>query len=367
MCLKWSLHAAGDSYIMLGNESNEVTMKAIVLIVALSGLVLAAATPGAARASDGQERAQNAGASLIGTAGPDMRLKTIDGAEINLASLYGKKPIYIKFWATWCVPCRQQMPHFEKTFERLNKDMAVIAVNVGFNDTVADIRAYRQELGLKMPVVLDDGRLADVLHLRVTPTHVIIGRDGKVLYIGHLVNSNLEEALAAAQAEHPSVIRTALQGTATTGDRGAKDDVRDLTIRGMDGSMIPAADPSGKQRTLLVFLSPWCESYLAKSRPQRSQECRKARLATEQLAQSERDVRVLGIASGLWAEAADLVEYRKENRISIPLALDETGDLFRRFGVTEVPVFIVVDASGHISARIDRVTDGLQTAVRGAR
>jgi len=48
---------------------------------------------------------------------PRLNLETIDGDVIDLGGLYGRKAVYIKFWATWCVPCRQQMPHFEQAYE----------------------------------------------------------------------------------------------------------------------------------------------------------------------------------------------------------------------------------------------------------
>jgi len=63
-----------------------------------------------------------------------MVLKTIDGQQIDLGSLYGKQAVYLKFWATWCVPRREQMPHFERTFGSAGPDLGVIAINGGFND-----------------------------------------------------------------------------------------------------------------------------------------------------------------------------------------------------------------------------------------
>ncbi len=65
-----------------------------------------------AKAPSPEDVAETAGAPLIGKYAPSITLKTIDGKSIDLAEFYGKKPVYLKFWATWCVPCRQQMPHF---------------------------------------------------------------------------------------------------------------------------------------------------------------------------------------------------------------------------------------------------------------
>ena len=143
-------------------------------------------------ADSGQQRAVAAGRSLVGTPAPRLRLTTIDGQTIDLGKLYGRKAVYLKFWATWCVPCREQMPHFERTFERAGSDLAVIAVDVGFEDSVEQVRKYRREMGLKMPIVFDtDGTLGEAFRLRVTPQHVVIGRDGRIAFVGHEVNDAL--------------------------------------------------------------------------------------------------------------------------------------------------------------------------------
>ena len=149
----------------------------------------------------GQARAEAAGSALLGQAAPAASLRMLDGQPLDLGTLYGKKPVYLKFWATWCVPCRQQMPGFEKDFEEMGDKIAVVAVDVGFSETEARIRTYRQDHGLKMPIAIDDGSLATALNLRVTPTHVVIGRDGRILYVGHLADDKLHQALAQAVAE----------------------------------------------------------------------------------------------------------------------------------------------------------------------
>src|SRR5271168_2557476 len=111
----------------------------------------------------GQQRAHAAGRALLGSPAPRFVVNTID-----LGSLYGKKAVYIKFWATWCVPCRQQMPHFQHTYETAGPDLAVIAIDVGFNDSVQQIRSYQKQLGITMPIVFDaDASLAVAFKVRV--------------------------------------------------------------------------------------------------------------------------------------------------------------------------------------------------------
>jgi peroxiredoxin len=243
------------------------------------------------------------------------------------------------------------MPHFERTFQNAGPDLAVIAINAGFNDSVEDVRAYRQTVGLTMPIVIDDGRLAAALNLRVTPQHIVIGRDGRVQYIGHLADERLDAALASAR--RPVVAA----GVASVSARpvhhyAVGDHLPRLTATTLDGEVVPLGDPSAARPTVLVFLSPWCESYLASSRPQRSAACRAAREQVEALAHDSA-IRWLGIASGLWASGPELAAYRDEQKVTIPLALDESGTLFRAFGVTNVPTVLLVDAQGRIVRRID--------------
>jgi thiol-disulfide isomerase/thioredoxin len=312
-----------------------------VLILALASLPAVAAS--------GQERALAAGAGLIGTPAPRLVLTTIDGARIDLGALYGQKAVYLKFWATWCVPCREQMPHFERTFESAGPDLAVIAVNAGFNDSPGDVRDYRRELDLGMPVVIDDGRLAAALHLRVTPQHVVIGRDGRILYVGHEADARLEQALLEARrADRPSA---PLAPAAPPAAAGGAAPLRAVATLG--GGTVPLAAPAPDSPLVLVFLSPWCESYLATSRPARAAACRAARERVAARAARDQRARFVGIASGLWAAREDLEEYRTAHALALPLALDDTGELFRRYGVAAVPVVEVVDSGGRVVARLD--------------
>src|SRR5579871_3881572 len=164
-----------------------------------TSILSTAASAAEAKHLDGPERARAVGDGLVGSVAPKLVVKTIDGEQIDLGSLYGKKAVYVKFWATWCKPCREQMPHLEHTYQNEGSDLAVIAVDIGFNDTLDDVKTLRQKLGLTMPIVFDDGRLGDAFHLRVTPQHVIIGRDGRVQYVGWLADQRLDDAIAAAR------------------------------------------------------------------------------------------------------------------------------------------------------------------------
>ena len=333
------------------------------MIRACIGVLLALLFAVAHADTSGQQLAETAGRSLVGQPAPRLVLTTIDGAKIDLGELYGRKAAYLKFWATWCVPCREQMPHFERTYEAAGPDLAVIAVNIGFNDTLADVQAYRRMMHIEMPIVIDDGQLADALHLRVTPQHIVIGRDGRVLYVGHLADSKLDAALEAARTVVISVPAGEMAPTVAepppahleVGDLLPEESRRTLT-----GGRFTFRDPHRSRPTVLVCLSPWCEDYLATTRPAASAACRTMRRQVDTLARDpEIHARWLGIASGLWASRQDLAAYQRKLHVQIPLTLDDSGRDFRAFQVRQVPTALIADDRGRIVRRV--ASDELST------
>jgi thiol-disulfide isomerase/thioredoxin len=330
---------------------------ALVSVWAL-GPVMAAETTG-------QERAEAAGQTLVGSPAPRTVVKTIDGDTIDLGALYGKKAVYLKFWATWCVPCRQQMPHFEHTYETAGPDLAVIAIDAGFNDSLEEIQRYRRALGITMPIILDDGQLGAAFNLRVTPQHIVIGRDGRIQYVGHLADARLDAALMAARQPGLPNAPGSAPALVEIPRIGVGDRLPAQSVTTLDGKPFVFQTPATPRPTVLVFLSPWCESYLATTRPAISASCRRTREQVTALAQNQR-VRWIGVASGLWASAEDLRKYRDDYQVRIPLTLDESGQLFRAFRVTDVPTVLVADAHGKLIRRI--VADdpeGLRKAIDG--
>jgi peroxiredoxin len=320
----------------------------------------------------GQQRAESAGHDLVGSPAPRMILKTIDGNTIDLGRLYGKKAVYLKFWATWCVPCREQMPHFERAYESQGSDLAVIAVNAGFNDSIEDVRTFQKRLGIKMPIVIDDGTLGAALNLRVTPQHVVIGRDGRIQYIGHLADERLDAAVAAARRV-PAMKAAGVNGGNGEIKKASRQEPGDrapqFTTKTLDGSLFSLQESAQSQPTVLVFLSPWCESYLATSRAAMAAKCREVREQVDVLASQNPRVRWLGIASGIWATTEDLSKYQADHQVKIALALDESGALFHQFGVMRVPTIVIIDHGGTIKSRIEgndaRLPSQLQSVALG--
>lgn len=339
-------------------------LKDFVLLAALFFATALLQAPQAAELS-GQERAEDAGQNLVGTPAARLSVTTIDGEQVDLGQLYGKQAVYLKFWATWCQPCREQMPHFEHVYETASPDLTVIAVNIGFNDSLEDVRAFRSKYHLKMPIVIDDGRLANAFHLQVTPQHVVIGRDGKVSYVGWFADQRLEDALAAASM--PAAHAPAANPTLAPAERySVGDQLPQLTATTLEGKPYPIHDSTANTVTALVFLSPWCESYLATTRPQSAAQCRQVRKQVEMLSKRSTQVRWLGVASGIWATADDLTAYRREYKPEIPLTLDKSGIWFRTFQVTGVPTIVLIDRNGRVSRRVEGYSADLPQILKAA-
>src|ERR1700743_2619822 len=140
-------------------------------------------------------------AKLVGKPAPALTLKPIDGNPINLSGIYGKRPVYLKLWATYCIPCRVQMPGLKAIFASTGDQMPVIAVNAGIGDDIGKVKDFIQEFDLRMPVAVDDGRLGAWIGMRATPVHLVIGRDGRVIFAGHqdgpLLDAQIQQALAS--------------------------------------------------------------------------------------------------------------------------------------------------------------------------
>ncbi|KQY18777.1 hypothetical protein ASD28_01095 [Massilia sp. Root133] len=333
-------------------------MTLIHFISALASALFACATCATCGAADdGATRAAHAGQPLIGQPAPAAVLRTLDGGTIDLATRYGRRPVYLKFWATWCAPCLQQMPGFERIHRQYGKRIDVIAVNAGFSDTEADVRAYRARHGLTMPIALDDGSLGRRLNLRVTPQHVLIGADGRIAYVGHLDDAALHAALdRAAQgrvAAQPVALAPQAQAARVfrVGDK----------VAGLD---LPAG-AAGKPRAL-VFFSPWCETYLRETRPATARACRRVREDATRL-MKRGGVDWLAVAAPLWTSTAELAAYAKAHPGTPRVALDRDGAAFAAFGIRAIPSVVLVDAEGRVARVLGPEERGLDAALRAVR
>ena len=110
---------------------------------------------------------------------PDFTLKTFEGKTVRLSELRGKKVILINFWATWCPPCRLEMPTMQQIYsEYKGKGFEILAVNIE-PDAKEEIRDFIKELRLTFPVLLDSNmKVTRQYRLFGLPVSVLIDRQG---------------------------------------------------------------------------------------------------------------------------------------------------------------------------------------------
>lgn len=120
----------------------------------------------------------------VGKTAPDFKLKTMDGEEMSLSDFRGQ-PVFVNFWATWCPPCRAEMPDMEKLYG--NMDIEILAVNMTDTEKNAGAVAdFVDETALTFPILMDvDGELSSVYNVRAYPTSYLIGADGKIGFIAY--------------------------------------------------------------------------------------------------------------------------------------------------------------------------------------
>lgn len=115
----------------------------------------------------------------FGDMAPDVKLKTMDGEEVQLSDFRGER-VMLNFWGTWCPPCRAEMPDMEKFHQ--NTDIKIIAVNLIETETsLDDVHQFIDDYGLTFSVYTDEGNAAaEVYRVQPIPTSYLINSDGTI-------------------------------------------------------------------------------------------------------------------------------------------------------------------------------------------
>lgn len=117
------------------------------------------------------------GDTAAGDAAPNFAFFLADGRGADLASLQGR-PVVINFWATWCGPCRAEMPELVALH---NDNPAVVVLEVNVREKLDAVEAFAAEFGMNMPVILDaEGAIGRAYGVRNMPTTVFVDVDGTI-------------------------------------------------------------------------------------------------------------------------------------------------------------------------------------------
>ncbi|MGC8827799.1 MAG: peroxiredoxin family protein [Anaerolineae bacterium] len=140
-----------------------------------------------------------AAAPVPGALAPDFVVSDLEGNPIQLSAYRGKR-VLLNFWATWCPPCRYEMPALQEAYTAFADDDFVI-LGINYLETSEEVRSFLESLGLTFPVGIDSS--GDVFRgYRVVsiPTSFFINRDGVIiaLYRGPLTKEAIEQVLSKA-------------------------------------------------------------------------------------------------------------------------------------------------------------------------
>jgi peroxiredoxin len=139
---------------------------------------------------------------LVGQPAPDFALRRADGTLVKLSDLKGKV-VFVNFWASWCVPCRKELPDIQKVYdEKMAQGLEVLAIN--YQDDTETATSFFEGRSITLPLLLDhSGKVYDQYRLQGLPDSFFVDREGNIaaFQFGYLTESKMRERLQAAGLE----------------------------------------------------------------------------------------------------------------------------------------------------------------------
>ena len=125
---------------------------------------------------------------------PDFKLTDLDGKKITLSDYEGKV-LFVNFWATWCPPCRQEIPGFIKAYEKY-KDDGLVILGVAVSDKEKTVKAYVDRFEISYPVAMGDMKIIrDYEPGNAIPSTIVVDREGNIFHkhVGFMEQSQVEK------------------------------------------------------------------------------------------------------------------------------------------------------------------------------
>ncbi len=137
---------------------------------------------------------------------PDFTLNSLEGSEVTLSDLNGQ-PVLVNVWASWCLPCRAEMPAIENIYqEYAEQGLQVLAVNATNQDNLTDVVNFISKNQLTFPVLLNSsGNVSELYQVQSLPTSFFINKEGVItdIMVGEmseaLLRIRIEELMAARE------------------------------------------------------------------------------------------------------------------------------------------------------------------------
>ncbi|MBP2242291.1 peroxiredoxin [Cytobacillus eiseniae] len=111
----------------------------------------------------------------VGLKAPDFELMNLAGEKVKLSDYSGQK-VMLNFWATWCPPCKKEMPDMQKFHEKLGDKVVILAVNI---DPKNDVAGFAKDMGVNFPILIDEqDKVSSIYKILTIPTTYFIDEEG---------------------------------------------------------------------------------------------------------------------------------------------------------------------------------------------
>ncbi|MBU1747067.1 MAG: redoxin domain-containing protein, partial [Chloroflexi bacterium] len=135
--------------------------------------------------------------NTAGSTAPDFTLQTVDGQSVTLSDLRGTHVVLIDFWATWCGPCRQELPHVQDLYDTY-RDRGLMVLGLDLRESATQVQGFLAVNGYTFPMLLDrDGAVAQQYGVRGIPTSVVIDSQGIIRKVQVGYSAGAESELAS--------------------------------------------------------------------------------------------------------------------------------------------------------------------------
>lgn len=273
-------------------------------------------------------------------------IKLLSGKTESLAHYQGEKAVYLKFWATWCQPCLKEMSHFQHVKKNYADKIKVIAINIGINESLAEINNVKKQYNLTMDMAIDEsGDLAQAFNFIGTPYHLLFDKNLNLIHRGHKANQTLDQKLAMV-----SNVKT---------------------VKLLDSQLLDNTLPSIKtnfekdQLYALFFTATWCDWYLKESRSRDARNCTLGQTHINTLALKYPNVNWQTLVSRLWTDKNHLNEYKEKYQLNHSIAIDESNQLFHQYTIKNLPSLVLIKNDKMVKIidfeKIDDITKNINT------
>ena len=135
----------------------------------------------------------------VGAKAPAVAVETLDGAKVDLASYFGKTPVVIEFWATWCPNCKDLEPAMRAARARYGSRVRFVGVAVGVNQSTERVRRYADKYKVPFDVLYDRrGDAVEAYGVPATSYIVVVDAKGVIVYTGLGGDQNIDAAIKRA-------------------------------------------------------------------------------------------------------------------------------------------------------------------------